>query len=83
MNERVLVCAGTVGAVVAAVCCATPMLAVPLPLVGLGAWLGKADYLVFPVLIVSLGFVALGLLRRRTMAASRCRTETAEKDLTS
>ena len=38
MNDRVLIRTGTTGAVLAAICCATPVLAVLLPLVGLGAW---------------------------------------------
>lgn len=41
MNDRALLCTGAVGAVIAAICCVTPILAVLLPLVGLGAWLAS------------------------------------------
>ena len=35
MNDRALIGVGAAGAVLAAICCATPLLAVGLPLVGL------------------------------------------------
>ena len=53
MRDRTLITTGAVGAVLAAVCCATPLLAVVLGAVGLAGWLPKADYVVIPVLIVS------------------------------
>lgn len=39
MSDRALIRAGTVGAIFAAICCAAPLVAVTLPLAGLGAWL--------------------------------------------
>ena len=60
-----LITTGVVGALVAAVCCATPLLAVLFGAVGLTAWLAKADYVVIPALILCLGLIALGLYRRR------------------
>src|ERR1043166_8833427 len=48
MRDRALITSGAVGAVVAAVCCATPVLAVLFGAVGLSAWLAKADYMVIP-----------------------------------
>lgn len=66
MNDRALIFTGTVGAIVAAICCATPILAVVLPVVGLGAWLAGADMIVFPLLFAFLGVLALGLYRHRT-----------------
>ena len=65
MRDRALITTGAVGAVVAAVCCATPVLAVLFGAVGLSAWLAKADYVVIPALILSLGLIAVGLYRRR------------------
>jgi mercuric ion transport protein len=78
MNGRAMVGAGAVGAIVAAICCATPALAVLLPLVGLGAWLVKADFVVFPLFVVSLGLIGVGLYRRRG-AAAPCGAEPAER----
>jgi mercuric ion transport protein len=62
---RALITTGVVGALVAAVCCATPLLAVLFSAVGLTAWLAKAEYVVIPALILCLGLIALGLYRRR------------------
>jgi mercuric ion transport protein len=75
-----LIRTGTVGATVAAICCATPVLAVLLPLVGLGAWLTSADWVLFPLLTASLGLIAWGVYRRRTRAAC-CETEIHEEGL--
>ena len=55
---------------VAAVCCATPLLAVVLGAVGLSAWLAKADYVLIPVLVLSLGLLAVGLYRRTSHTES-------------
>src|ERR1043166_4613143 len=65
MGDRTLITTGIVGALVAAVCCATPLLAVVFGAVGLTAWLANADYVVIPALILSLGLIAVGLYRRR------------------
>lgn len=58
MNDGALIRTGTAGATVAAICCATPVLAVLLPLPGLSAWLARADLVLFPLLAASLGLIA-------------------------
>ena len=68
MNDRSLITAGAVGAALAAICCATPLLAVVLGGIGLTAWLAKADYVVLAVLILALALMGLGLYRRSTKA---------------
>ena len=65
MRDRTLVTAGAVGAVIAAVCCATPLLAVVFGAVGLTAWLAKADYVLIPALILCVALIGLGLYRSR------------------
>jgi mercuric ion transport protein len=69
MNDRTLIRTGAAGATVAAICRATPVLAVLLPVVGLGAWLARADLVLFALLAGSLGLVAWGFYLRRTKAA--------------
>ena len=69
MHDRTLIRTGAVGAVVAAICCATPLLVVVFGAVGLSAWLAKADYILIPVLILSLGVIGFGLYRRRPRKA--------------
>jgi mercuric ion transport protein len=80
MNDRALIRTGTAGAILAAIYSATPILAVLLPLVGLGAWLARADLLLFPLLATSLGLIAWGFYRRHTNAAC-CEAETHEEGL--
>ncbi len=65
MRDRTLVTTGIVGAVVAAVCCATPLLAIVLGALGLTAWLAKADYVLIPALILFVGLIAFGVYRTR------------------
>ena len=75
MEDRILVRTGIAGAVVDALCCVTPFLAVGLGAVGLAAWAAKADYVLIPVLVASVGLVGIGLYRRNTSkspAASDC-----------
>ena len=74
MNDRALIRAGTVGAVLAAICCAAPLLAAGLPLVGLSAWLAGAGLAVLPLMVVCIGLVAWGLHHRRAKAEG-CETE--------
>ncbi|NWH08361.1 MAG: mercury transport protein [Alphaproteobacteria bacterium] len=74
MSDRALGRAGVVGAVLAAICCAAPLLAVGLPLAGLGAWLAGAGLVVLPLMIAGLGLVARGIHRRRARAVS-CETK--------
>jgi len=65
MRDGALITTGVVGGVLAAVCCATPLLAVVFGAVGLTAWLAKADYVLIPALIICLGLIGVGLYRRR------------------
>ena len=75
MKDRTLLGVGVTGAVVAAVCCATPILVVLLDALGLSAWVAKLDYVLLPTLAVCLSLVAFTLYRRRQTAAS-CAPET-------
>lgn len=78
MNDRALIRTGIVGATVAAVCCATPVLVVLLPVLGLGAWLSGADLVILPLLVASVGLIAWGIYRRRARAAC-CEPESHEE----
>jgi mercuric ion transport protein len=65
MRDGALITTGVVGGVLAAICCATPLLAVVFGAVGLTAWLAKADYVLIPALIICLGLIGVCLYRRR------------------
>ena len=55
---------GIIGTVVAALCCFTPVLVILFGAIGLSAWLGWIDYVLFPALFASLGLVAHALYLR-------------------
>jgi mercuric ion transport protein len=61
--------------VIAAICCATPVLVIALGAVGLSTWLGWVDYVLLPALAIFLGATAYGLWRRQRAAAC-CADET-------
>ncbi len=71
MTDRSLIATGAIGAVLAAICCATPLLAVVLGGIGLSVWLAKTDYIVMPVLLLGVALVGLGLYRRHVAATCR------------
>ncbi len=62
--------AGIIGAVVAAVCCFTPLLVVLVTAVGWSALVGYLDYVLFPALGLFLILTAVGWVQRR-----RCQRE--------
>ena len=71
MNNRKLLGIGIVGTVIAAICCFTPVLVILLGVVGLSAWLGWLDYVLFPALAVFIGITIYALVRRgKTPATS-------------
>ncbi len=61
---------GIIGAVVAAVCCFTPLLVVLVSTVGLSALVGYLDYVLFPALGLFLVIAAVGWAQKR-----RCQRE--------
>lgn len=69
MTNRTLMRGGTVGAVIAAICCFTPILTIGLGLVGLSAWVTHLDAVLFPVLGLSMLLALFGWWRLRREAA--------------
>jgi mercuric ion transport protein len=68
VNDRALIRAGTAGAVLAAICCATPLIVGVLPLAGLGAWLAGAGLVLLPLMVACFGLVAWVIHHRRARA---------------
>ena len=60
---------GIIGTMIAALCCFTPILVVVLGAVGLSAWLGWLDYVLFPALAVFIALTIYGLYRRQRSSA--------------
>jgi len=72
MNDRSLITTGAIRGIIAAICCATPLLAVGFGALGFTAWLSKADYVLIPALLICLGLVGFGLYRRHAAAQACC-----------
>ena len=64
MTNRNLLRLGIVGTVVAALCCATPLLAILLGAVGLPALVGRLDAVPLPAMALFLGTTVWALIRR-------------------
>ena len=57
---------GIVSAAIAAICCFTPALVLLLGLAGLTAWVGWLDYVLLPVLCLSILMIVVAIWRRRS-----------------
>ena len=71
MNDRKLLRAGIIGTVIAAICCFTPVLVILLGAVGLSAWLGWLDYVLFPALAIFLGLTGYAVYRLKRKPAAQ------------
>jgi len=70
MDNQTLLKTGVAGTVVAALCCATPILVILFGVVGLSAWVGWLDYVLIPALVVFIAITIYALHRR--VAAACC-----------
>ncbi len=75
MKNTTIMKTGIVGSVIAAICCASPVLVIALGAVGMSAWLGWIDYALLPTLVIFLCMTAYALLQRHRAAAC-CASET-------
>ena len=71
MSENRSLKASIISTVVAALCCFTPVLVIGLGAVGLSAWVSGIDYVIFPIMFVSMGFAANALYVRSGRAGPR------------
>jgi mercuric ion transport protein len=80
MNDRKLLRTGIIGTVIAAICCFTPVLVILLGAVGLSAWLGWLDYVLFPALAIFLALTghAVYRLKRKPVAGDDPGADAAE-----
>ncbi|MFN0302206.1 MAG: mercury resistance system transport protein MerF [Burkholderiales bacterium] len=69
MDNQTLLKTGIAGTVVAAVCCATPVLVILFGVLGMSAWAGWLDYVLIPALVVFIGITAYAFYRGRGEAA--------------
>jgi hypothetical protein len=64
MKDRNLIAAG-VGAVIAVVCCAMPVVVAAIGAAGVTAWLAKVGNVLVPALILCAGLIGFGLYRKQ------------------
>lgn len=64
MDDGKLIATGALGTVIAALCCFTPVLVLLFGALGLSAWVGWLDYVLFPALFVFAGITVFGFVRR-------------------
>ena len=64
-HDRALIATGIVGAIAAALCCATPLLIIAFGTAALTAWFANTGYIVVPALLICVGLLAFALTRKR------------------
>jgi mercuric ion transport protein len=70
VNDRKLLRAGIIGSVIVALCCFTPILVIAFVALGVSAWLGWVDYVLFPALAFFLGLAGYAYYRTKCKPAS-------------
>jgi hypothetical protein len=73
-NPKTLMRVGVIGTVLAALCCATPVLVLLLGAVGLSALTGYLDYVLIPALVIFVG-ITIYALQKRKQAQACCTTD--------
>jgi mercuric ion transport protein len=63
MTDKGLLCTGAAGSVIAPLCCFTPALVIAFGVIGLSAWVGWLDYVLFPMLAFFLALTGYALYR--------------------
>ena len=65
MTPKKLICSGSKGACVSAVCCLTPALTLLLGGTAFGTWLGSSDYVLIPAFVMFSTLTIIGVTRLR------------------
>lgn len=76
MTDRKLLRTGMIGSAIAALCCFTPLLVFLFGVVGVSAWLGWIDYVLFPALAFFLAMTGYAAYRLKQQARAARGTET-------
>lgn len=66
MTDKGWLATGVIGAIIAALCCFTPVLVILFGLVGLSAAVGYLDFVLLPALAFFVGLTMFALWRRRS-----------------
>ena len=71
MTPSGMVKTGTAGAIIAAICCATPILVIGLATIGFAGLVGWLDWVLIPAIVVCIALIGYGLYRRKCEADAR------------
>lgn len=64
MKTSTLLKTGTIGVIITALCCFTPVLVLIFGVVGLAAWAGYLDYVLMPALLFFVGLIIYAVNRK-------------------
>lgn len=64
MKTSTLLKTGTIGVVISALCCLTPVLALIFGAAGLAAWVGHLDYVLMPAMLFFVGLIIYAVNRK-------------------
>lgn len=81
MKDATLIRTGAIGAVIAAVCCATPALVIALGAVSLATLTRYLDYVLLPALALCIGLIGYGFYLQRQAAARRAPEANAKRNV--
>jgi mercuric ion transport protein len=81
MKTSTLLRTGTIGVIISALCCFTPVLALIFGAVGLAAWVGYLDYVLMPALLFFVGLIIYAVNQKSKAACSintNCKTDNCQ-----
>lgn len=80
MKTSTLLKTGTIGAIISALCCFTPLLVLIFGAVGLAVWVGYLDYVLMSALLFFVGLIIYAVNRKSKAAcASDANCQTSER----
>ena len=82
MKTSTLLKTGTVGVIISALCCFTPVLVFVFGAVGLAAWVGYLDYVLMPALLFFVGLIIYAATRKSKASCTEnasCQTSKGDK----
>lgn len=81
MKTSTLLKTGTIGVIISALCCFTPVLVLILGAVGLAAWVGYLDYVLMPALLFFAGVIIYAVTRKSRASCAgdaNCKTDNCQ-----
>lgn len=81
MKTSNLIKTGTIGVIVSALCCFTPVLVLIFGALGLAAWVGYLDYVLMPALLFFVGMIVYAVNRKPKVSCvenANCKTDNCQ-----